>query len=274
MAGLEALAAPLLGGGINYFGNLLGKDQFGSSSASESAGIKGMEYGLDAALGAAPALTQASMYNEAGQTGPAVRQGFETALGGLTNSMSAIASANAQNAAGDRALSNVGTTTSIARQVAENNLRNARTNITDTARLSGMPASALTAAASAAGRSGAQGALALGGQSTAAAAQANQMAAQGAAGAQNTLGQDLSLRNQIYVDPYKAQLNQGVAGLAGKLAGDSSSSMQSTSDDYMFNNPFQTVGSYFNSMSGMQLAKDFKDGTGLFKTGDNPQKMQ
>ena len=210
--GLGSVALDTVGGlAAGYLPKIFGLDSGANASQGLSQGIRDV-------TASAPSLTQASMYNAAGYTGSDVQNTFGRQLDSLQNSVQARQAATAMRNLGSQALSNVGTQYSNARSQANQAMGDVRRNLMGALSAGGASPAAMAASIGRFGDAGRQTASALYGEA------GNQyMNALGLAGnmqgqAQNILGQDLALRNQIYVDPYRAQLNQGVAGLAGDIA--------------------------------------------------------
>ncbi len=205
------IALPGVGGLIS--------DAFTSISGfgGASSGTGGVLNAYDALSKKMPEYTKQSMYNAAGQTGADVERGFKSALDSLQNSAGAVNTASDLNQTADRMLSNVGTQTNIAR-VQENNANRAtRNNVLNMLAQSGSNPAAMVAASGKMGE--AQGANALNflGQAGQMAQGANAAAGNLRAQGQNILDQNLNSRNQIYVDPYKAQVNPIAGGLFGTV---------------------------------------------------------
>ncbi len=224
---MPPLLSLLMSGGGGILGSLGDKlsESLGlTPDVASSTGTQSISQGLQMAQQAAPGLTQAAMYNQAGQTGADVGQTFQRKLDQLGQSSQAINTANRMRSLGGQGISNA--------------LSQFGSSQTQAAQQAGALRRSLTGAM--AGRSpasiaGAMGSLGQGVQqgATQALAQGQQSYGQatGLAGsltgqAQNVLGQDLALRNQIYVDPYKAQVNQGIMGMPGQFARNISGSVE------------------------------------------------
>ena len=225
------LLSMALGGGLGALGdNLLSPDY------SNSMGNQSMTNAVNDVIGQAPGLMNASMYNAAGQVGgDAVRSGFGNALSSLQNSAAAISDANAMRDMATRQLSALGSQASLSRQMAENQVGNMRRDTMNQLRASGASPAAMAAVAGKLG-AGAQGSAtgllgAYGQAMNQATAQAGSLRSQ----ASNLLGQDLASRNAIFVDPYKAQMNQGITSLAGQLG--TQAANNAYSEQQNFNNP-------------------------------------
>mgnify|MGYP001596771643 CR=1 FL=1 len=240
-----SLIAPGIGGLIGNLGQSL--LQTGGAAGQSAASA------ADALAKNAPWRTKQNMFNAAGQSGPQVEQGFKTALDSLQNSAGAINAASDANQAADTLASSVGTNTNIARTQQNNATRAMRNELSGALRGAGANPAAMVAGFGKLGEASSQGSLALLGQ---AGQQAQAAAAQGGAmrlQAQNTLDQNLANRNQIYVDPYKAQVNNtgAEAGVAAQAAGDT-----------QVYSPFQGVASILGKAGSGLLENVFSNQTG------------
>ena len=223
----------LLGIGGMAGGGILGSLGWGLGEAlgltpdvRGSVGTQSIEQALGMVQQAGPGLTQAAMYNPAGQTGANVGQTFQRKLDQLGQSGQAINTANRMRSLGGQgvstALSQFGSSQTQAAQQAGALRRSLMSSLSG----SGASPAAMAGVAGTLGQGVQQGAtqaLAQGQQAYGRAiGQAGQLTGQ----AQNVLDQNLALRNQIYVDPYKAQINQGLMNLPGQFARSISSSVE------------------------------------------------
>lgn len=242
------VALPGVGGLISdAFTNISG---YGGAKS----GVDGLFNAYDVLAKNMPQYTQQSMYNAAGQTGANVEQGFKRALDSLQNSAGAINTANDLNQSADRMLSQVGTTTNLARQQENNANRALRTNVYNTLAQSGANPAAMIAASGKLGEAQGNNALNFLGQAGQMAQSANAGAAQLRSQGQSLLDQNLGLRNQIYVDPYKAQVNPMAGGLFGSTA-------QVAQGDTIIRQPLGGLASAFGDI-GASLLKGVQWGKG------------
>lgn len=175
----------------------------------------------------APSLTESSMYNAAGYTGGDVRNTFGRQLDSLGNSGQARLAAANLRGLGTQALSNVGTQFENSRQAAQQVQGDMRRDAMSALRSGGASPAAIGATLSGLSDANRQTSSALYGQAAQQYGNALNTAASAQAQASNILGSDLASRNQIYVKPFEAQINQGITALAGDIAGQQASAAAS-----------------------------------------------
>lgn len=220
-AGLNTLGFLGLGGLVDTAGSLLGDkltDWISGGSGTDSGGGAAVDAARKAMwdiLNNASGITQNSMYNAAGQTGPNVGATYALKADQLTNTAKALDSYNRQLGAADQMLQSTNRNTSLAQQLMGQQMGNMRTGMLNQSAAAGASPAAMAAIAARMGQMAGQGSTQLLGQ-----AGQQHIAALGAAGdmarnAYGTLASDRALGYELGVKPYEAQINQGITGLAG-----------------------------------------------------------
>lgn len=211
--------------------------------------------GLQDTAKLAPSLTEASMYNAAGYTGGDVKNTFARQLDSLGNSGAARLSAANMRGLGDQALSGVNTQFENSRQQAGQVQGNIRRDAMNVLRSGGASPASISASLSSLADANRQTTSALYGQAAQNYGNALNFAGNQQAGAANLLGQDLASRNQIYVKPYEAQINQGISGLAGQVAGMSQAAAKS--QDALVTKPWAGLAHGLGQLGGGYRAQFF-----------------
>ena len=243
---LLGLGLGLGGSLINSLGNKLGRtDQaIGGQIGGQTADV--MRQGL----GVMPQTTQASMFSAAGQTGANVQRTFQQQLDQLGQSAGAVRTASELRGRGEQAVSGASGLNELARQQQAMAMGSRRRGLLGLAGAGGASGSALRALSSNMGANSAQGALALQAQGAQNMNQAQNVASRNAMGAQNVLSQDLQQRNQLFVDPFKAQVNASAVSPFTQAVGGLGSGMQTT-----INNPLSGLGQGLGVLAGGQLGR-------------------
>lgn len=241
--------ASLLGGGINFAGNLLGeylaKGQAGGKSERENKAVQdalGMTMGM-----AGDAFINT---NAAGQKENAARVGYQKAEGGFAPDASLVQEKAKSDRISAEMQNNVGRQAEAERrmrQIGQNRMTN---QLGDIAGMTGGNARAINDATRGIGEqtamSNLQGNEQIGQQAVRAAGMGQDMRMQGAQAYQ----QGLQQQYQRDVVPYMNQF-QDATGLAATTA----QSAYTGAQDTIINNPFQTVGAFANSLGGGMATK-------------------
>ena len=240
------------GGLIDSLGGMLGSSLFGLGGSSQSAANQA----LDDITAQGEALTRSALFNAAGQTGPSVEDSFRRQLAGLQHSAGAVRRAGALEGLANRTVAAGNEQFGAMLQSNAQQQGALRSQAMQSLLASGASPAALSAA-----MRGMEGAAAHSGAGLIAqAAEQNRQNASLAGNltgqAQGVLAQDLALRNSIHVDPFKAQLNSGIAPLAGHMAGLASSNQQ----DMLINNPLAGFGTALGGLGGGLMSRAFNLG--------------
>lgn len=249
-----------LGGILDAVGGSLGTSLFDTGGSSTEAGMQSLRDMQQIA----PGLTEAAMFNAAGQTGAETGLGFRKALDALAPSSVATSTANSLRAMGSQAMSGLSEQFANAARQSQMASGNIRRDMMNRLGASGASPAAMTAAAVALGRANTAGKAALLGQTGGQLQSALGLSANLMNQAQQTLNSDLALRNQIYVDPYKAQVNGGIMGLGNTMAQMGSSNQR----EAIVNNPLAGLGTAMGAYGGGLMTQLFDQRSTPFTNAD------
>jgi hypothetical protein len=239
-----------LGDKVNLFG--------GGTSGSLKMQQDASKFGLDQALQQGAGLTQAGMYNAAGDVGQMTGINFNKALQNLGPSANAIATSNKLNAMGDSALSSAGQNASLAMQQGAMQSGNTRRDIVNNLIASGANPAAIGNIAQKIGEGSNQGALTGLTEANKAYNQANVTAGSMTNQANQALEASRMANFETNVKPYMAQVNQGITALAGNLAGQGMQASQMAQQFGTANNALAGLSQGFGQLGGGLLTNSQK----------------
>ena len=244
-------AGSVIGGLGAYLGKKWAGDMFDNTAKNQSQTLQGLEQGANLATRMAPGMTKASMYSAAGTAGPDVRQQYRDREMSLTSSAGAMKALADLDASKKGMLSQSGQQGRLAQMLAERQAGKLGRDTMGTVRaMGGSPASVASIG----------GQMAQGQQSGLLAnlANASQMQQQALGNAANLTSQqegirtnDLNQRYNMYVKPYEAQVNGGIASLANTYGGSMADGTDLTKSGV---NPFEGLASGLGQLGTYKLA--------------------
>ena len=222
---LESLGSSLGGGLLSSLGDKAGEWLGLTPDISKSSSAQAIDWGLNKALDYGQRLTGESMYNAMGDTGKsAVMSNVKNALNSLTNSARAQNNANAMERNASDVMQGANRYGNLAMDQTNQRTGGMVNAAMGTAKASGAGPAATAAMLGSLGKGISAGNADLATQLMGAYNQSLGQSEQMRGGAQNVLQSDLGQRFQQNVQPYMANLNQGVSSLANNITNEANQS--------------------------------------------------